>query len=359
MNYLAKWRGACGKYKLLNFLDIILKGYGQVLLCLSPLTGLSLAAAILFLSRTIFLLTLLGVLSSTITAFMIRARDLHINAGVYGFNGVILGIAWLWFLRLNTASVILLIIFASLSSLITRSLIYLSSRIRTNLPFFSIPSLILVWSIIALSLNRFPHQGLVGPDERIIGYLCIYKANFTALCGNFSPGAFIKTFYKQIIAVLIIFLGIRLHSRITARVCSTSFFVTIVMVYCLGGALEFKGLEFYLYNAIPCGIALGGTCLVFNRKVFLFTMLGVMLVAWLTFIGGRHFWLPVFIAPFNLVTISFLWLIKRNLLKRRQGFYAVPMELISTPEFGLEWYKGELYADDYWRKVEDSYQEKV
>jgi hypothetical protein len=66
----------------------------------------------------------------------------------------------------------------------------------------------------------------------------------------------------------------------------------------------------------------------------------------------KHFFLPIFVAPFNFVTILFLWLVKSNHLKKDQGFLAVPMEFVSTPEFALSWYKGELYADNYWRQLE-------
>jgi urea transporter len=149
-----------------------------------------------------------------------------------------------------------------------------------------------------------------------------------------------------------ILLGIRMHSRIAALVSLFGFLLTIPLVYSLGTSREFLNFEFYLYNAVPCSIALGGTFLVFNRKVFLFTILCEICVITATFIGLRFLTLPVFVAPFNLFTILFIWLVKSGILKRNQGFFAIPMEFISTPEFGLSWYQGELYAADYWKSID-------
>lgn len=349
MNYFAYWRELLARNKTAHFLDIILKGYSQVLICLHPATGFLMVVAIFYLSRTIGFLTLVGVLSSTLTAFVIRARAFHINAGVYGFNGVILGIAWLWFFRMNMVSIILLVFTAALSSFLMKLLIDINSRTKTNLPVFSIPSVILIWSIILL----LQHKNLVQADQHVLEYLRIYYENFACLSHDFALTTFLETFHKHVIVLFIIILGLRLHSRISLKLFLISFLITIVMIYSLGGAPEFKNVEFYLYNSIPCSIALGGTFLVFNRKVLVLTILGVIAVVGLTFIGIRIFPLPVFVAPFNFTTILFIWLVKAGFLRRKQGFYSVPMELISTSEFSLEWYKGELYADNYWRDIEN------
>lgn len=328
MDYLAKWKTLLRNrdrpyFRYLYFLDVILKGYGQVLVCLNPLTGLLLAVAIFYLSGTIGLLTLLGVVSSTLTAFALRAKYHHVNAGVYGFNGVILGIAWLWFFKLNVLSGVLFVLAACLSSVLMKLGMYVSSRTRTNLPVLSVPCVVLIWLALALARRFIPSGDLAGPDSIT---------------------------FQHIIVLSLIFLGILAHSRISAMFSLTAFLTAAVMVYLLGGVGEFKDFDLYLYNAVPLGLALGGTFLALNRKVFLFTVFGVIVVVWLVFMGMRYFPLPVFIAPFNFTAILFIWLVKARILKREQGFYAVPMELVFTPESGLKWYKGELYAEIYWHK---------
>lgn len=351
MDYPAKWRELTRTNKLLSLLDTFLKGYGQVLICLNPLSGLSLAIALIYLSTKIFLLTLLGTLSSTLTAFLIRARTQHIRAGVYGFNGVVLGIAWLWFLKLDAFSVILLVIAGALSTLIMKLFIDMNSRTRVNLPVFSLPSVLLLWLVFILL--PLLHKGSLGPDQYILNYLNTYRAYVITLNSRFLSILFWETFYRQITIAFILLLGITLHSRISALFYLLALILTLIMTYALRGRAEFLNIDFYLYNTIPTSIALGGTFLVLNRKTFFFTLSALIAVMLTVFIGIRVFPLPVFVAPFNFLVILFIWLVKANILKRHQGFSPVPMELILSPEFALGWFKGEEYAAKYWRSIED------
>lgn len=335
------------KYKPLYFLDVVLKSYGQVAVCLNPATGFLIAVSIFYLSEAVGLWTLLGCIASLISAFLIRARPLHINSGMYGFNGVILGVAWPWFFKMTAVSGIFLIITAVASAVVMKLLSDISIRTKVNLPVFSLPSIILIWLIYVLL-----HGRLNGPDNRIIEYLQSFGADFTALNSGFNLSLFWKAFYRHIIVFLIIFTGILLHSRIAAFFSLISLPLIIFMVFCLGGGTEFINIEFYLYNAVPCAIALGGTFLVFNRKIFLFTVLGIITAIFAVFFGMRNSVVPVFVAPFNFISILFIYLLKADILKRQQGFYAIPMDFVSTPEFGLEWFRGERFADNYWRQIE-------
>ncbi len=342
---------------MIRLITTVLHGYGQMLLCLNPLTGLILVAMICYLSFTVGLLTLIAVISATLTAYVIRARPLHIAAGVYGFNGVVLGIAWMWFLCLSPLALVLLIVAAALSSVLMKLLINASNRTKANVPILSVPSVLVVWGLVLFLRTFFDSSDLIGPDQRMLDYLEIYEKTWRWYGTQFDLGGFIRTFFNYIVALFVIFVAVRVHSRISAMLAFASILVTVVTLFCLGGFTEFKSLEFYLYNTIPCGIALGGEFLVVNRRVLLYTFFGIVCIIMLTFFGLRYFPIPVFVAPFNLITIGFIWFVKSGRLNRTHGFYAVPMELISSPELGVKWYKGELYAEDYWQKYETALQE--
>lgn len=345
MNYLTQWDRLCSKNRVLRFINIILKGYSQVLVCPNPLVGLFLFSSIFYLSKTICLLTLIGGTVSTITAFFLRTRIFHIHAGVYGFNGVILGVAWLWFFKISTGAVFLLVIVAAVSSLIMKTLTALSGRTKVNLPVFSIPAVILIW-IVVVSL-----QGWLGEDRIISRYIQSYSYNLFDLKTHFSLDIFLKTFYRHMTAISIILAGIAVHSRRTALISVFAFAQTLILVYCLGKAPEFQYFDLYLYNTIPCAIALAGTFLVFNKRVFLLTILGVGLVVLTTFAGIRYLTVPVFVVPFNFITIFLIWLVKNGVLKKTQGFKAVPMDMVCSPESGLKWQELELYAENYWKNI--------
>lgn len=347
-----KWREITTRNKFASFLDALLKGYGQVLICLNPITGFLLAAVIFFFSRTVGCLSLSGVLVSTLTAIFLRAKDIHIKNGVYGFNGVILGIAWTWFLKVNCISLLLFICITCLSSVIIMSLIQINSKTRVNLPFLSVPSVLLIWLMVIFFKYFAIFSSIAGPDQGIVLYLENFQANFFSLTQAFSFPLFLKTFSQHLIVLFCIWTAIAFHSRLSFLFAFLFFFVTLMIVYILGGALEFQNIEFYLYNTIPCGIALSGTFLVLTRPVVLLSLLGVILCAVITFLGLHFSPFPVFVFPFNFVTILFIWLVKSGWLKREQEFLAVPMDFVSTPEVGLSWLKGEVYAENYWREIE-------
>lgn len=351
MPFLAKWKDLTATFPLFQFVDSVSKGYGQVLVCLNPLSGVFLSAAILFISPTVWFLTLVGVLSGTLTAWAIKAKPLHIEAGVYGFNGCVLGIAWLWFLRLNVFSILLLTLFSACSSIINKFLIDKSLKTRTNLPVFSVPALILIWIVCLLLSKSTLLNDLSGPDWRLVGYWRGIEYHVEALKRGFALGSFFEGLYRDLMAAVFIYFALRVHSRIALRCCLAAFFAASITVMLLGGLEEFKNLEFYMYNTIPSAVALGGTFLVFNRKVFFTMIAGVALIVGLTFLGLRVLPFPAFVAPFNLVTIALIWFVKSGRLNRGQGFFGVPMDLVSTPEFGLDWHRGEIYAENYWQEV--------
>lgn len=314
----------------LSFFQIILKGYGQVLICLNTFSGLLVAMAIFYGSVRIGFLTLASVIVSSFTAFIIKAKPGHVNSGVYGFNGVVLGVAWLWFFKFSVSSVVLMLIAACFSSLLMKMFTDISSRTRTNLPVFSIPSVIIIWAFIIFL--RYFRPGCI-----VTGLL-------------FQPGCLFSP--AGIAALLILFSGVLIHSRKSALSCLLSFLVSIIVIYFIAGKKELINLEFYLYNTVPCALAIGGVFLVFNRKTLLLAGLAVALVVCLTFLGFRYFPIPIFVAPFNVVTIFCIWLVKSGILKTKKGYYAVPMDLVSTPELGIKWREGEIYADNYWLRIE-------
>lgn len=340
------------KNNLVHFRDALFKGYGQVLICLNPLTGILFSFTIFFVSKTVFLLSLLGVFFATLTAILIKAKSSHIETGVYGFNGVILGLAWPWFLNIHFASILLFIFFVCLSSVIIKGLIYQSSRQRSNLPFLSVPAIIIIWFVSLLFPISPILKNFQGPDRGVIEYLNTFQANFSILSSDFSWPQLLSTFHLHILVVIFIFLAIGIHSRLSLLLAVSSFLITILTVFILGGPLEFQNIDFYFYNAIPSAIALGGVFLVLTRPVFLLTCLGVLLINLMVFWGMSKFPLPIFVLPFNLITIIFIWLVKAGFLKREQEFAATPMDLVSSPEIGLQWLKGEIYAQNYWRAFE-------
>jgi urea transporter len=92
------WENACRSAGPLRFVDIILRGIGQVMFQDNPVSGLFFFVAIGWGSYAanvpqVALGGLLGIVVATITAWWLRVDRAALGAGLYGFNAYLVGIA--------------------------------------------------------------------------------------------------------------------------------------------------------------------------------------------------------------------------------------------------------------------------
>jgi len=100
---LASWEKLCVSSAGLRFVDINLRGTGQVMLQDNPLSGALFLAAIIWGSYAtgaprIAIGGIVALLASTLTAYWVRADEKSLAAGLYGFNGILVGLALATFL---------------------------------------------------------------------------------------------------------------------------------------------------------------------------------------------------------------------------------------------------------------------
>ena len=100
---LTQWEACCSRSPALRFVDIGLRGFGQVMFQDNSLTGLLFLAAIAWGSIVagvphVLLAGVLGVVASTLTAVWLNADKTALMAGLYGYNGVLVGLALATFL---------------------------------------------------------------------------------------------------------------------------------------------------------------------------------------------------------------------------------------------------------------------
>ena len=100
---LEGWDRRCATSPGLRFVDINLRGIAQVMFQNNPLTGLLFLAAIAWGSYAggvpeVVLGGLLGLVAATLTAIALRVDKEGLEAGLYGYNGVLVGLALSTFL---------------------------------------------------------------------------------------------------------------------------------------------------------------------------------------------------------------------------------------------------------------------
>uniref|UniRef100_A0A3B5AGR1 Urea transporter n=1 Tax=Stegastes partitus TaxID=144197 RepID=A0A3B5AGR1_9TELE len=146
----------CGKWVkkqsvVIQLLDCIFRGVAQVMFINNPLSGLLVAVG-LFLQNPWWALNgLIGTLVSTVSAFFLGQNREAISAGLYGYNGTLVGIlmavfsangSWYWWLLLP--NVFMSIALSSIAS-------------KWDLPIFTLPFNILVCLHIAATGAAHPY----------------------------------------------------------------------------------------------------------------------------------------------------------------------------------------------------------
>ena len=70
---------------------VVLRGVGQVFFCGNAVTGLIFLIALYIGGLTAGLAATVGVVTSTVTAYLLGFSEDDIDAGLYGFNGTLVG----------------------------------------------------------------------------------------------------------------------------------------------------------------------------------------------------------------------------------------------------------------------------
>lgn len=97
---------------------IILRGMSQVMLQNNWLTGLLFFAGVFYNSWLMGIGAVVGAAVSTYTAYVLNYNKEDVANGLYGFNGILVGIAVLFFYELTFLTILLLIVGSIFSSVI-------------------------------------------------------------------------------------------------------------------------------------------------------------------------------------------------------------------------------------------------
>ena len=95
---LAGWETRCASSAALRFVDVNLRGVGQVVFQNHPLSGLLFLVAIGWGSYAggapaVAIGGIVALLAATLTAYWLRVEPADLHAGLYGFNGYLMGLA--------------------------------------------------------------------------------------------------------------------------------------------------------------------------------------------------------------------------------------------------------------------------
>lgn len=290
-------------------LRVIFRGVGQVFFCCNAVTGLIFLIALYVGGITAGLAATVGVVSSTIAAYVLGFSEDDIDAGLYGFNGTLVGPCLFLFLE-HTPQLWLYVVLASiLSTVVLAALMRILQPY--NIPASTSPFVLTCWMfmVAVYSFDGFT-RGPVLPAPAIPADIAT-AAVVTAEFASFSKDA-IEAWYTAVakgigevmfadsVIVGVLFLtGIAITSLRGAVMALSGAIVGVAVPVMLGADKTLIEMGLYAFNPVLTMMAVGWVFL----KPTAGSALLALLAGILTIICQAG--LANFLAPIGLPTLTF------------------------------------------------------
>lgn len=247
------------------------RGIGQVMFQNNALSGIIMLLGIFLNSWQMGLLALAGNGIGTLTAYLSGYKQEDIRAGLYGFNGTLVGIAIGVFMQISLSSVLLMVIASAFSTWVTR----LFGKQRW-LPGFTAPFIITVWLLLGICSLFFPSLFLSSSS-----FVMEYKPDlFRAFSLNIGQVMFQG---ETIVSGLFFLAAIFINSRLNAFYVVLASLLSVVVSLFSGAEYSVLNMGLMGYNGVLCAIALGDR----TWKGAFYAVLSVLISMLLQFIGMK------------------------------------------------------------------------
>jgi urea transporter/murein DD-endopeptidase MepM/ murein hydrolase activator NlpD len=265
--------------------------------------------------------------------------------GIYSFNGLMMGIGMGTFFNPGAAFWLLLLIMVLLTVIFSAVLWNLFSK--KGLPFLALPFILCFWLVILVS-REFAAMDLTARNIYWLNEMYTLgdrpMVSFVLFFENLPLHPFILTFFKSLSALLfqdnvlagiIIFIGLVLHSRIGATLAIIGF-ITALLFNGIVHAYD-TGISSYLMGAnfIMIAVAIGSFFVIPSIHSYIWAVVCVLI----TFIVSLAlikitavFQLPVYTLPFCFVTIVMVFFF--SIKQQKQRIVLTPLQFYS-PEKNL------------------------
>ena len=279
--------------------------------------------AVTFLDPVSGISGLLAVILSNLLAWWLGFNHQYIKDGSYGFNSLLVGLGLSVYYEPSLPFFVLL----AIASLITFMLTVAVSGVlsKYGLPYLSIPFLLALWSVL-LASRQFESLGI---SQRGVYFLNeLYQKGshwlvnayhqFNSLPLHESIKIYFKSlgailFQFNIVSGLLVSLALLIYSRIAFTLSLLGFYAAYGFYQFIEADITELSYSYIGFNFILSGIALGGFFLIPSKHSYLWTVLLVPVLVVLTSSLTNLFsvtQLGIYSLPFNLVVITFLYVLK-------------------------------------------------
>lgn len=302
--------------------EAILTSYSQIFFTENKILAV-LLLVVSFIDWWTGLSGLIAVLTAVLLSRVFGYSEILTRKGFYSFNALLVGLGIGTYFLPGIEVLLLIVVGGTIAFFST--VVLMGFFAKYKLPFLSIPFLLAMW----LLLLAFPSFSSIALNMETL-----YPSNmFFKLGGNALViiidglnNLFIDTgfdtyflslgaifFQFNILAGVLISIGLLIHSRVNFLLSLVGFFVAYWLYSFLGMYTGSLNYTYYGFNFILSTIAIGGYFLIPSRESFLWSLLLIPVLV-VTTIGSDklfiYFELSAFSLPFNMIIIGVLYAIK-------------------------------------------------
>ncbi len=233
------------RFSISSFSNQVLNGAGQIMLQENKWTGLFFIIGIFASSWKLGIACVVAIIIATLTATILKYNTKNIDAGLYGFNAALVGVAII-FLFDDSLFIWLLVVVASLVVTLLQQF-FLTQKI----PAYTFPFIVITW-IIFFFLNHFLniHSSEFLNEKYILTSFDKYLIGFR----NFGQ----VIFQTNIIAGILFFVGVLISSPISALYGFITSVIASIFFNYIGFNIELVYIGLFGFNVVLTAIALSG-----------------------------------------------------------------------------------------------------
>jgi len=310
------------------YFNAIIASYAEILFLQNAKYGIVLLL-LSFFNINVAISGLLAIVTVLSFAYFIRMEAAFLENGFYIYNPLLVGMSIGYLFQVSFISIILIAMASVFTFLMTMLLYKLLEK--ASVPILSLPFTLVSTLIYLATLNYtslYTQALYVKPELIDLSFIpLVFSAYFKAL------GTIL---FLPYVSIGIIFALLLLsYSRIMSVFALGGFYLGIYIHSLMLGSFDIALINPYSFNYILIAIALGTIFLVPSVRSIVIALIGVAMSV-LLIDASSSFWtiykIPVFTLPFNVITISFLFVLQS--VKFKEFAYVIQ----KTPEMTLRSY---------------------
>lgn len=304
------WNEEAPPPMLAGFLDSVFRGVGQVMLQNNSYAGLVFLAGIFWNSPLFACAALTGTVVSTATAMLLGVDRQLVRAGLFGFNGSLVAIGLLYFLRPDALTWSCVVLAAACSTIVTAALMNLLSawKVPPLTAPFVFASLCFFLATARLgrleSTHLLPTAGLpkAVAVEGIVTASSVAEGLFNGIAQVFFQG--------NVVTGIIFVVGLLISSRVACAAALTGSMSGLLVAWGMGAAEPAIRSGAFGFNSVLAAIALGGVFFALDAVSIAYALLATIAAAFAfaaVSAALEPLGMPALTLPFVLVVWTFLF----------------------------------------------------